>query len=448
MFTPPFMRAERVHFRKKTDVISGEYVLYVMDACQRSLHNYALEFAVFHADQLRKPLVVFVPVNVKMPHPNFRRFKFMFEGLEKLRRSLEKRGIQLVVEQVDKLRRFLAESCFTVLDMSYLGFQRVFRKQIVESSESPVVEVEGNVVVPVEIASNKSEPYARTIRPKLIKHLNSFLEDLPVQTPQTSSLQLDFGNGPNDLLSALEIDRTVSSVDYFVGGEDEASKRLEVFKQKKIRIYAEGRSDPGVDAASELSPYLRFGMISPVQIIKAVLENVNSNDVNFNSLVNELVVWRELARNAAYYNPFFGTFDGLPEWAKQTLEQHKTDRREYLYELSALEKAETHDRYWNAAQRELLYTGKIHNYMRMYWCKKLIEWTDDPRRAFQYAVYLNDRYGLDGVDPNSYLGISWCFGAFDRPFFESKIYGKIRKMTEESLKRKPRIGEYLKKYGV
>ncbi|MEM1948604.1 MAG: hypothetical protein QW240_07730, partial [Candidatus Caldarchaeum sp.] len=133
---------------------------------------------------------------------------------------------------------------------------------------------------------------------------------------------------------------------------------------------------------------------------------------------------------------------------RATLEDHKGDRREHVYDLQTLEKADTHDRYWNAAQRELLLTGKIHNYMRMYWCKKLIEWTEDPRKAFEYAVYLNDRYALDGVDPNSYLGISWCFGAFDRPFFESKIYGKVRKMTDESLKRKAGIKRYLEKFGA
>ncbi|MEM1978693.1 MAG: deoxyribodipyrimidine photo-lyase [Candidatus Caldarchaeum sp.] len=442
------MKTERVHVRKKSDNVRGEYLIYVMDACQRSMHNYALEIAVYHANQLLKPVVVFAPVDVKVPHANVRRFKFMFEGLEKLRQSLSTRKIQLVVEQAEKLTRFLAESCLTVLDMAYLGFQRAFRNKIVQSSDCPVVEIEGNVVVPVEVASNKPEPYARTIRPKLLKHLNSFLEDLPLQTPRISSLELDFGNKSDNLLSSLEIDRTLSSIDYFVGGEDEALKRLNVFKEQKIRIYAEGRSDPGVEAASELSPYLRYGMVSPVQVLKAVLETVDSNDVNFASLVNELVVWRELARNAAYYNPLYGTYDGLPEWAKQTLEDHKGDRREHVYDLQTLEKADTHDRYWNAAQRELLLTGKIHNYMRMYWCKKLIEWTEDPRKAFEYAVYLNDRYALDGVDPNSYLGISWCFGAFDRPFFESKIYGKVWKMTDVSLKRKAGIKRYLEKFGA
>ncbi|MEM2871373.1 MAG: deoxyribodipyrimidine photo-lyase [Candidatus Caldarchaeum sp.] len=447
MFSPPtFMRPERIHVRKAVSETWGEFVLYVMDACQRSLGNFALEYAVYQANRLGHPLIAVVPVDEKMPHANLRRFKFMFEGLTKLREVLETRKIRVLVEKADRITRFLAESCFTVLDTAYLGFQRAFRNQITESSQCSVVEVEGNVVVPVELASNKPEPYARTIRPKLIKHLNQFLEDLPVQTPEHSSIQLDFENDVEKLFSSVKIDRTASPVDYFTGGEDDALSRLKVFTEKKLRRYAEGRSDPGEDFSSELSPYLRYGMVSPVQVVKAALEAVGPDDVNLNSLVNELVVWRELARNAAYYSPLFGTFDGLPEWAKQTLEKHKDDRREYVYDLQTLEKAETHDIYWNAAQRELLYTGKIHNYMRMYWCKKLIEWTDDPRKAFEYAVYLNDRYGLDGVDPNSYLGISWCFGAFDRPFFESKIYGKIRKMTEESLKRKPGISRYLKKY--
>ncbi|MEM4328818.1 MAG: deoxyribodipyrimidine photo-lyase, partial [Candidatus Caldarchaeum sp.] len=384
MIPPPeFMRPERIHVRKVVPEGRGEFVLYVMDACQRSLGNFALEYAVYQADRLGYPLVVVVPVDEKMPHANLRRFKFMLEGLARLGEVLETRKIRLLVEKADRIKRFLAESCFTVLDMAYLGFQRTFRSKIIESSQCSVVEVEGNVVVPVELASKKPEPYARTIRPKLIKHLNQFIEDLPIQTPKHSSTQLDLEQDVEKLMQSVKIDRTVSPVDYFTGGEDNALSRLKVFTEKKIQRYAEGRSDPGEDFSSELSPYLRFGMVSPVQVVRAALEAVGPNDVNFNSLVNELVVWRELARNAAYYNPLFGSYDGLPEWAKQTLETHKADRREYVYDLQTLEKAETHDIYWNAAQRELLYTGKIHNYMRMYWCKKLIEWTDDPRTAFE-----------------------------------------------------------------
>ncbi|MCS7145101.1 MAG: deoxyribodipyrimidine photo-lyase [Aigarchaeota archaeon] len=448
---PSFIRAERVRFLKPQQTsASGDYVLYVMEACQRTVQNYALEYAVYQANGLSKPLVVLFPLLERQPHPNLRRFRFMLEGLAELRYALRRRNIKLVVRKGSRFSDLMREARLIVLDRAYLSHQREFRSVVVEESEAPVAEVEGGVVCPVEAVSQKAEPYARTIRPKLLKILDRFLEDLPAQQAVKSSLPLDLESwdedGPEEYLRGLDIDRSVQPVSYFRGGEEEGLRRLSLFVRERLPIYAEKRSDPGTDATSELSPYLRFGMVSPVQVLKAVLRVSSTNDANVQSLVNELVVWRELARNAAVYNPLFGGFDGLPGWARQTLIQHVGDRREYVYDLPTLERAETHDPFWNAAQRELLATGKIHNYVRMYWCKKLIEWTETPQRAFEYAVYLNDRYGLDGLDPNSYLGISWCFGAFDRPFFESKIYGKVRRMTEESLKRKPGIQLYLSRY--
>ncbi|MCS7137873.1 MAG: deoxyribodipyrimidine photo-lyase [Candidatus Caldarchaeum sp.] len=446
--SPGMMRAERVR-RLKAGVgeSRGGFVAYVMYASHRVNHNYALEYAVQRANELRKPVAVIFPIIEKKPHPNLRRFRFMLENLLKMRRELSRRNIKLVVRKNFEFTSLLKEAGLVVVDRPYLTHQRRFVDEVVVNAGSEVVMVEGDVVVPVEVASQRPEPYARTIRPKIVKNLEKFLEPLPAQAPQTSSLQLDMPSWDEetveDYLKGLDVDPTVEPVGYFVGGEDEAMRRLTVFVSSRLDVYAEKRSDPGAEACSELSPYLRWGMVCPVQVLLAASKKFGFDNVNMQSLVNEIVVWRELARNAAVFNPLYGSYDGLPEWARQTLENHASDRREHVYSLHELENAETHDKYWNAAQRELQRTGKIHNYMRMYWCKKLIEWTDHPRTAFEYAVYLNDRYGLDGVDPNSYLGISWCFGAFDRPFFETKIYGKIRKMTEESLKRKPGINKYL-----
>ncbi|MDW8084198.1 MAG: deoxyribodipyrimidine photo-lyase [Candidatus Caldarchaeum sp.] len=446
-----FMRQERVHVLKGGSGDGrGEFVAYIMYASHRVNHNHALEYTIHEANVQRKPAVVIFPIIEKKPHPNLRRFRFMLENLLKMREALRRRNVKLVVRRNFDFIPLLKEASYVVVDRPYLNHQRKFIDAVVENSEAEVAMVEGDVVVPVEVVSQKAEPYARTIRPKIMKNLEKFLEDIPTIRLEISSLPLDIPSwdeeSVEDYVKGLEVDLTVEPVDYFVGGEDEALRRLSLFVGERLKIYAENRSDPGVEASSELSPYLRWGMISPVQILREVFKVYRFDDVNVQSLVNELVVWRELARNAAVYNPGFGTFDGLPEWAKQTLEAHARDRREHLYSLDELEKAQTHDRYWNAAQTELVRTGKIHNYMRMYWCKKIIEWTEHPRTAFEYAVYLNDRYGLDGVDPNSYLGISWCFGAFDRPFFESKIYGKVRKMTEESLKRKPGINAYLRRF--
>ncbi|MCS7118099.1 MAG: deoxyribodipyrimidine photo-lyase [Thaumarchaeota archaeon] len=448
---PGFMRVERLHvLRADQEANRGEFVTYVVYASHRSVHNYALEYAIHAANALGKPAIVVFPLIERKPHPNLRRFRFMLEGLLKLRGSLEGRGIKLVVRKNFDFLPLIRESCLVVLDRPYLAHQRRYIDEIVKGSESRVVMVEGDVTVPVEVVSPRPEPYARTIRPKVLRKLDVFLEDVPALAPKTPSLDLDVTSWDEDTVEGyvrgIEVDHTVDAVDRLVGGEDEALRRLRTFVGERLPFYSERRSDPGAVATSELSPYLRWGMISPVQVLREVLKHYALNDVNVQTLINELVVWRELARNAAVYNPDFGKFEGLPLWARSTLEDHAGDRREHIYSLRELERAQTHDRYWNAAQRELLSTGKVHNYMRMYWCKKLIEWTETPQRAFEYAVYLNDRYGLDGLDPNSYLGISWCFGAFDRPFFESKIYGKVRRMTEESLKRKSGIQLYLSRY--
>ncbi|MDW8042808.1 MAG: deoxyribodipyrimidine photo-lyase [Nitrososphaerota archaeon] len=448
---PSFIMQERVHVLKHGDARTrGEFASYLMYASHRSVHNYALEYAVHAANELRRPLLVLFPLIERKPHPNLRRFRFMLEGMVKLRRSLAARGIRLVVGRNFDFARLIGESCLVVLDSPYLPHQRRFLREAVEGAEAPVVMVEGDVVVPVGVASAKAEPYARTIRPKILNNLQRFLEEVPQLELKAPSLDVDVPSwdedSVEDYLNELDIDVTVPPVDYYVGGEDEALRRLEVFVRERLRFYAERRSDPGADATSELSPYLRWGMISPVQVLKEALKRFELDDENVRRLIDELVVWRELARNAAVYNPDFGRFGGLPDWARRTLEEHASDRREHVYSLEELERAQTHDRYWNAAQRELLRTGKIHNYMRMYWCKRLIEWTEDPRTGFEYAVYLNDRYGLDGVDPNSYLGISWCFGAFDRPFTESRVFGKVRRMTEESLRRHPMIERYLRRY--
>ncbi|MCS7143128.1 MAG: deoxyribodipyrimidine photo-lyase [Aigarchaeota archaeon] len=448
---PRFINAERIKvLREGQDAERGDLIVYVMYASHRVSHNYALEYAIHEANLHRRPVIVVFPLIEKKPFPNLRRFSFMLENLIKMRRALAERGVRMFVCKNYGFLSLLGEASLVVVDRPYLSHQRRFIDTIVENAESKVVMVEGDVVVPIEAASQRPEHFARTIRPKILGKLKRFLEELPAIPPKVPSLSIDLPSWDADTVEeyvkGLEIDHTVRPVGYFVGGEDEASRRLDTFVNERLDLYARNRSDPGAEVCSELSPYLRWGMTSPVQILRVVLMKRSLEDVNVQSFINELVVWRELARNAAVYNPYFGTYDGLPGWARGTLEAHSSDRREHTYTIQELERGETHDEYWNAAQRELLTTGKIHNYMRMYWCKKIIEWTEHPQMAFECAVYLNDKYGLDGVDPNSYLGISWCFGAFDKPFFESKVYGKVRRMTQEALRRRPGIKRYLHKY--
>ncbi|BAJ51054.1 deoxyribodipyrimidine photo-lyase [Candidatus Caldarchaeum subterraneum] len=451
-YFPDFLRPERVTSLAQAALDKrGEYLVYVMDASLRAYGNHALEYAVFEANRLGRSLVVVYNLDEKQPFMNTRKLHFIHGALKKVDERLSRRGILFLVRKTESLLKLVNEAVSVVVDAGYTGHQQTFRKTLAKYCDS-VKMVEGDVVVPVKTASTRAEPYARTIRPKLLNKLDNFLETVPEIPVKQSSTDLDIEGLRYETFEHLLKDfgsiEFVEPVKDVVGGEDEAHKRLETFVGERLDRYAAERSDPGSEACSELSPYLRYGMISPVQVLKRVFEYRRRGDVNVESLINELVVWRELARNGEVYNPFFEKYEGLPEWARETLSIHAGDRREQVYSMSELERADTHDVYWNAAQQELLATGKIHNYMRMYWCKKLLEWTDSPETAYRYAVYLNNKYGLDAEDPNSYLGISWCFGAYDRPFTESKIYGKVRRMTDQSLKRKKQINNYIQRWSA
>jgi len=238
----------------------------------------------------------------------------------------------------------------------------------------------------------------------------------------------------------------VSKVAGFRGGSSEASKRLEIFVEDKLSGYADFRNDPSVDYQSMLSPYLHFGQISPIQIALKVL-GAQAPASAKEAYLEELIVRRELAVNYVNYNSNYDCFEGLPEWAKRTLLSHKSDPREYLYSLNELENFETHDPYWNAAQNEMRITGKIHGYMRMYWGKKIIEWSENPELAFNTALYLNNKYELDGRDPNSFAGVAWCFGKHDRPWKERPVFGSVRYMNENGLRRKFDADKYVAKIG-
>jgi deoxyribodipyrimidine photo-lyase len=284
-----------------------------------------------------------------------------------------------------------------------------------------------------------------------LKLLEQFLEPVIHQELEVKSSYIEFDHldysKVDEFISNLQIDKTVKPVsEFYEGGYDNATKFLKIFIEEKLPYYKEFRSDPTKDFKSELSPYIHFGQISTLQIILEILKHYDIKDENVQSFINEIVIWRELARNFCFYNPLYNEYEGIPELAKKTLEDHIKDKREYIYSLEELELARTHDPYWNAAQIQLLKTGKMHNYMRMYWAKKLIEWTDHPKIAFDYACYLNDKYELDGRDPNGYAGISWSFGTHDRPWFERPIFGKIRYMNNKGLERKFDIKKYVEKY--
>jgi deoxyribodipyrimidine photo-lyase len=300
------------------------------------------------------------------------------------------------------------------------------------------------MIVPIEEASLKEEYAAATLRPKIHKKLSHFLVPLKEKDPVNDSLFLDFESFDiTDLtkaISKLRIDRSVREVNSFQGGTKEALKHLEVFLEGKLNRFPELRNDPTLDYLSHMSPYLHFGQISPLFIASKVKETESPGTEAF---LEELIVRRELSMNFVFYNEKYDSLEGLPEWAKKTLKAHQRDKRQYLYSLEELENAETHDPYWNAAQKEMVVRGKMHGYMRMYWGKKILEWVKTPEQAFRIALYLNNKYELDGRDPNGFTGVAWCFGKHDRPWGERPIFGNVRYMNEKGLKRKFDADQYV-----
>jgi deoxyribodipyrimidine photo-lyase len=311
-----------------------------------------------------------------------------------------------------------------------------------------LIQVESDVIVPVEEASVKEEYSAATLRRKVNKKLKNFLVPLKPSDPRINSLSLDFADFNIDdtekAIARLQIDRSVQKSNYFHGGPKEAQNHLRIFLESKLDRFPELRNDPTLDCLSQMSPYLHFGQISPLRIALKVIETESPGTEAF---LEELIVRRELSMNFVFYNGQYDSFEAVPEWAKKALRTHQKDRRPSLYRLDELEMAKTHDAYWNAAQKEMIVKGKMHGYMRMYWGKKILEWSKTPEEAFRRALYLNNKYELDGRDPNGFAGVAWCFGKHDRPWGERPIFGHVRYMNDRGLKRKFAADEYVKMMG-
>jgi len=295
----------------------------------------------------------------------------------------------------------------------------------------------------------KEEYAAATIRRKIERLLPEFAfpvvlppYNLPLYDNTLDVHEMAFEN-ISDILDSIDVDRAVHPVsEYYKGGYREAKKHLERFLNERYQCFAEKRNDPSADITSNLSPYLHFGQISPLEIYLLLPDDDSTNRA---VMVDELIVRRELAMNFVSNNSNYDNFNSISSFARESLLAHLPDPRPYLYNMEKLEKGKTHDRYWNAAQKEMILTGKMHGYMRMYWGKKVIEWTSLPEEAYKVLVYLNNRYSLDGRDPNGYAGIAWCFGKHDRPWKERPIFGKVRYMNDKGLERKFDIRAYAEK---
>ncbi len=417
-------------------------VVYWMQRAQRGRDNPALDVAVDAANILGKPVVVFFAPVPYYPHANLRHYHFLAQGIPDIAADLAKRRIGFV------LRRYpdhsLLSFCEQVKPALVVGDENPmrepegWRKTAARKLRLPLWTVDADVIVPSKLLE-KAQYAAHIIRPRLNALLPQFLVPSrnPAakvawkQPPDLASLAFD-----TDITEGWQLDRSVPPVAEWRGGAHEAARVLEDFVARKLTGYGTQRNKPETDHTSRLSPYLHFGHISPVTVALAV-QNADASKADKEAFLNQLTVWRELAVNLVRFNANYDNFECGEPWAHRTLAQHASDPRPVLYTQDELERAETHDQLWNAAQMQMVRTGWMHNYVRMYWAKKILEWTPSPAEAFRIAVYLNDKYELDGRDPNGYAGIAWAIvGKFDRPWFERPIFGLIRYMSGESTGKK------------
>ena len=429
-------------------------VVYWMSRDQRINDNWAALYAQELAFELKQPLIVIFSLVTNFLEATIRQYSFMLEGLKQLETSLKAKNIPFflilgnpedqIVKFVDKIRA----GCL-INDFDPLKIKRKWKNSISKSISIPFFEVDAHNIVPCIIASPKQEFAAYTIRPKIKKLLTEFFEDVP----QIKSHPFKFNSDRPDInwddnYKSLKINKEVQPLTWIRPGEEQAAKSLKNFIENKLDNYKILKNDPSRDGLSNLSPYLHFGQISAHRIALEAQKS-NKNIESKESFLEELIIRKELSDNFCFYNSNYDNFDGFPSWAKQTLEEHSSDNREYIYNLEEFENAKTHDILWNAAQLEMVKKGKMHGYMRMYWAKKILEWTHCVDEALKIAIYLNDKYEIDGRDPNGYTGISWSIGGtHDRAWPQRKVFGKVRYMSYQSTKRKFNSLEYINKVNM
>lgn len=445
------IHAERIQFLNDAEPRDGDYVLYWMQHAQRARCNHALEHAIRQANQRSLPLLAVFGITQRFPEANTRSYAFMLEGLRETQQDLRDRGVQLTVRlqpPMEAVRGLARDAALVVVDRGYLRIERHWRGEVARRLGCRLVQVESDAVVPVETVSDKEEYAAYTIRPRIHRHLDTFLTPLEETALERDSFDFDCKGvdleNVGALLDRLRINRSADRVDGFQGGTSQAEGLLRDFITNKLRNYADGRNDPSQDHVSHMSPYLHFGQISPLHIALRVRQADEVEQENVDAYLEELIVRRELSMNFCTYNPDYDSLACLPDWARETLQEHAHDTREYIYSPEAFEEGRTHDPYWNAAQREMVQRGKMQGYMRMYWGKKILEWTPNPAQALKIALELNNRYELDGRDPNTYAGVAWCFGKHDRAWGERPVYGKVRYMSAKGLERKFDIEVYVR----
>ncbi len=439
----------RIQILNTASSFSPGPVVYWMSRDQRVSDNWALLYAQELANQTHESLAVIFNLVPEFLGATWRQYSFMLEGLREVEEELKAKNIPfylLLGDPCQTIPKFIEDYSIgsLVTDFSPLRINRDWKETTAKSLTVPFYEVDTHNIVPCWNASPKQEFAARTFRPKIHRLLPSFLTNFPEVKKQT--ITWPYKIVPTDwekLPKKLRIDFSIKSINWTQSGEKTAHSRLKDFLENNLADYANNRNNPTLDGQSNLSPYLHFGQLS-AQRIALETKKLKIKEIDKENFLEELIVRRELSDNFCFYNKNYDTFAGFPEWAKKTLNSHRKDHHEFIYSLKELETGQTHDEIWNAAQMEMVKKGKMHGYMRMYWAKKILEWTKNPEEAMKTAIYLNDTYELDGRDPNGYTGIAWSIGGVhDRPWFNKPIFGMVRYMNANGISKKFDTQKYI-----
>lgn len=426
---------------------NGKAVVYWMQRAQRGVDNHAVNLAVQIANLLELPLVVYFAAISNFPYANLRHYGFLNQGLPDIEDNLAARNISFVMRRAphESHERLLGDvgAAFLIGDENPMREPERWRKHLATRIHIPFWTVDADVIVPSKLME-RAQYGAYTIRPRLQRLLPEYLH--PYENPYAEvGWKRPRGFHADDVRADMtagwkDLDRSVKPVDAWHGGTHAAKRRMKLFIEEKLVDYDKARGRPELDGSSCMSPYLHFGHIGP-QTIALAVDAAAKREPKLkgarDSYFNELIVWRELAVNFVKYTSHYDSIECAENWAKTTIAEHARDEREHLYTLHQLEAAETHDELWNAAQLQMLHHGWMHNVMRMYWAKKILEWTPSVDKAMEYAIHLNDKYFLDGRDPNGYAGVAWAIvGKFDRAWGERPVFGKIRYMSGASTGKK------------
>jgi len=426
---------------------NGRCVVYWMQRAMRIFDNPALDVAIEAANLLGMPVVVFFSVIPNYPNANLRHYHFLAQGLRDVAEDAAERGVGFVLRRHPRnsLVEFVEEmeAALVIGDENPCREPERWRRVLAKKLPVPFWTVDADVVVPSRIFGrtffllHHFRPHLEAalptflVPPKKIQPLHAFAPRRPIDSYSVS----------DDITAGFSrLDRTIQPVDSFTGGSHAALKRLKEFVHHDLASYETTRNHPELQGTSRLSPYLHFGNIGPLTIALAVedaVKKAKSTAAARDRFLDQVIGWRELSVLFVRHTPDYDNWECAEPWARKTLVEHTADARPHRYDLPQLERAETADDLWNAAQRQMVATGWMHNYMRMYWAKKILEWAPDPARAFEWAISLNDRYQLDGRDPNGYAGIAWAIvGKHDRPWFDRPVFGLVRPMSGASLAKK------------